>query len=622
MHQFRTHDCGELRLSNVGETVKLSGWIHRKRDHGGVYFVDLRDHYGVTQIVTSEDDTRVAKLSAELYQEFSSLSYESVVTVEGTVVAREEGTVNSDMSTGDVEVVIEKFIVESKADTLPINVNSDKQFPENLRLQYRFLDLRRQKLHENIVLRNSVISHIRQQMVAQGFMEFQTPILTASSPEGARDFLVPSRLNPGKFYALPQAPQQFKQLLMVSGFDKYFQIAPCFRDEDARADRAPGEFYQLDMEMSFVTQEDVFTTIEPVLSGVFEKFSNKAIAETPFPRITYQDSMMKYGSDKPDLRNPIEIVDATDIFRGSGFSIFNKAIDSGCIVRAIPAPKAGANSRSFFDNMISHAQSEFGAKGLGYIIFDESGKGKGPIAKFLSEEKLTELKEVAGLNNGDAVFFSCDVELAAAKIAGQVRSKLGHDLKLIDDSIFKFCWVVDYPFYEWNEDEKKIDFSHNPFSMPQGGMDALMAADTKEKQLALKAYQYDIVCNGIELSSGAIRNHKPEIMYKAFEIAGYDNATVDKEFGGMINAFKFGAPPHGGIAPGIDRMVMLLADEPNIREVICFPMNQNGQDLLMGAPAIANNKQLRELNVMLSPKAKESLESSTKQPDDKKVSNG
>lgn len=608
MHQYRTHTCGALTKEHVGQRIKLSGWLHRKRDHGGVYFIDLRDHYGITQVVTSDQDTPLIKLTAAQYEEITSLSFESVITITGTVLARSDETVNSAMPTGAIEVLIEEYEIISKADTLPLNVNAEYNFPEDLRLKYRFLDLRRDKMHKNIMLRNNVISHLRASMIGAGFMEFQTPILTASSPEGARDFLVPSRIHPGKFFALPQAPQQFKQLLMVSGFDRYFQVAPCFRDEDARADRAPGEFYQLDIEMSFVTQEDVFTTMEPILQGTFEKFSDYQVTKAPFPRIKYWDAMLKYGCDKPDLRNPIIISDATEIFRGSGFSIFAGAIEKGASIRAIPAPGTASQPRSFFDKMIAYAQTELGAKGLAYIVFDADGSAKGPIAKFLSEEKLAELKQTAGLEAGDSVFFTCDKALDASKLAGKVRIKLGEDLDLIEKGVYKFCWVVDFPFYEWNEEDKKIDFSHNPFSMPQGGLEILESADTDEKKLQISAFQYDIVCNGIELSSGAIRNHKPEIMYKAFEIAGYSNEEVDARFGAMIRAFKFGAPPHGGFAPGIDRIVMLLANEPNIREVICFPLNQNAQDLLMCAPAPATAKQLRELNLMLTPSAREAIE--------------
>jgi aspartyl-tRNA synthetase len=605
MHKFRTHTCGELRKSDVGKQVRLSGWVHRKRDHGGVYFIDLRDHYGLAQVVTSDQDDRLHKLSKAQYEKINSISYESVITITGTVVARSDDTVNPDMPTGEIEVVMEDFSIESEADTLPINVNAEYQFPEDLRLRYRFLDLRREKMHKNIMLRNNVIASVRRRMLAAGFMEFQTPILTASSPEGARDFLVPSRLHPGKFFALPQAPQQFKQLLMISGFDRYFQIAPCFRDEDARADRAPGEFYQLDIEMSFVTQEDVFATIEPVLHGLFTEFADgKRVSPAPFPRITYREAMLKYGSDKPDLRNPIILSDVTEVFRGSDFSIFNIGIEKGSVVRAIPAPATASQPRSFFDKMIAFAQTELGAKGLGYVTFTEDGEAKGPIAKFLSEERLKQLQEITGVKPGDSVFFACESENEAARIAGKARDKLGRELGLIKDDCYEFCWIVDYPFYEWNADEKRVDFSHNPFSMPQGGLASLKAADTVEKQLEILAYQYDIVCNGIELCSGAIRNHNVDVMYKAFEITGYDKEQVEKNFGGMLRAFKYGAPPHGGLAPGIDRIVMLLADEPNIREVIAFPLNQNAQDILMGAPSEVTEKQLQELGIMLRSKAK------------------
>ena len=599
---YRTHTCGELNEEYIGQRVTISGWIHRKRDHGGVLFIDLRDHYGITQLVTSEQEENLKKLSNEDYQTLNTISYESVISITGTVVARSPETVNDQLSTGGIEVIIDEYTIHSRAGMLPINVNSDQQFPEELRLQYRFLDLRRRKLHDNILLRSNVIRYIRNKMHDLGFTEFSTPILTASSPEGARDFLVPSRLHPGKFYALPQAPQQFKQLLMVSGFDRYFQIAPCFRDEDARADRAPGEFYQLDVEMSFVNQEDVFSKIEPLMHGLFTEFApaGYSVSPAPFIRIPYAEAILKYGSDKPDLRNPIEICDVTNIFVGSDFSIFTKSIADGAVVRAIPAPGAAAKSRSFFDNMIVFAQTELGAKGLAYIIFD-GAEAKGPIAKFLSHEKLQELKELAHLKDGDAVFFACSTKEEVAKIAGRVRTKLGDELDILEKNIYKFCWIVNFPFFEWNEDEKKIDFSHNPFSMPQGGLEALEAANTIEKQLSLVAYQYDIVCNGIELSSGAIRNHKPEIMYKAFEIVGHSKEFVNEKFSGMINAFQYGAPPHGGIAPGIDRMVMLLANEPNIREVIAFPLNQKAQDLMMNAPSEVSEKQLRELSIMMRP---------------------
>jgi aspartyl-tRNA synthetase len=599
MHPYRTHTCNELRDTHVGQTVKLSGWVHRKRDHGQLLFIDLRDHYGITQLVIDAEHNK------DIFDSLTSVRFESVITAEGKVVARDAATINKDLPTGTIEIVVSSYILESAADVLPLQVNSDAEFPEDTRLTYRFLDLRREKLHKNILLRSKVISSLRRRMTDQGFNEFQTPILTASSPEGARDYLVPSRVHPGKFYALPQAPQMFKQLLMVAGFDRYFQIAPCFRDEDARADRSPGEFYQLDIEMSFVTQEDVFASIEPVLEGLFKEFSSgKAITPAPFPRIAYKQAMLEYGSDKPDLRNPIKIADATEIWRGSGFGIFNKVIEGGGVIRAIPAPKTAEQPRSFFDKMIAYAQS-LGAAGLAYITFLPDGTPKSPIAKFLTPEKLEELKKTAGISNGDSVFFSSGEILAASKLAGQVRTQLGEELNLLEKDCFKFCWVVDFPYYEWDEEENKIIFSHNPFSMPQGGMEILDASvGNKEKLLSILAYQYDIVCNGVELSSGAIRNHRPDLMYKAFEIAGYGKDVVDSRFGAMINAFKFGAPPHGGLAPGVDRMVMLLAGEPNIREVITFPMNQKAEDLMMQAPAYAEEKQLRELHIQLSPKAK------------------
>lgn len=599
MHIFRTHNCNELRQQHVDQKVKLSGWVHRRRDHGNLLFIDLRDHYGITQLVFTDQDLSLKDMA-------SYLRYESVITIEGKVLARSTDTVNTSMKTGEIEVVVDSYIVESESEMLPLIVNTNDDAPEDTRLKYRFLDLRREKLHNNIMLRSSIISELRKLMTESGFTEFQTPILTASSPEGARDFLVPSRLHPGKFYALPQAPQQFKQMLMMSGFDKYFQIAPCFRDEDARADRSPGEFYQLDIEMSFVTQDDIFAAIEPLMYEIFNKFGNKKVSKPPFVRIPYAEAMMKYGSDKPDIRNPVEISDVTEIFRDSEFSLFKESIKKGSIVRAIPAPSTADKSRKFFDNMIKFAIDE-GSGGLGYVQFTKEGEVKGPIAKFLTSEELQELKKIARINSGDAVFFSCAKELDAAKLAGKVRNKLGHDLELIPNDRFDFCWVTDFPFYELNEDTKQIDFSHNPFSMPQGGLEALENAKTQEELLKLKAFQYDIVCNGIELSSGAIRNHKPELMYKAFEIAGYNKIDVDKEFGGMIRAFKFGAPPHGGIAPGIDRMVMLIADTVNIREVIAFPMNQQAEDLLMHAPNHVNEQQLRELNIMLSPSVKSKL---------------
>lgn len=599
MHQYRTHHCSALTAANVGEKVKLSGWVHRKRDHGQLLFIDLRDHYGITQLVVTSDDS--------FFDQATAVRYESVITITGEVVKRSPETVNKELTTGEIEVVVKSFYVESAAETVPIQVNSDKEFPEETRLRYRFLDLRREHVHRNIILRSKVIQDIRKRMVDQGFMEFQTPILTASSPEGARDYLVPSRVHPGKFYALPQAPQQFKQLLMCSGFDRYFQIAPCFRDEDARADRSPGEFYQLDIEMSFVTQDDVFAAIEPVMHGVFTAFSDKKISPMPFKRIPYEESMLVYGNDKPDLRNPLKIAAVESVFAGSGFAIFAKAVEQGKCVRAIPAPGIADRPRSFFDKKIEFAQS-LGAPGLGYIVFEKDGSAKGPIAKFLDEERLSNLRKITGVGAGDAVFFASGTAKEAAHIAGHVRTQLGQELNLIDQNRFEFCWIVDFPFYEWDEDNKKIDFSHNPFSMPQGGLEALSKATSDEELLKIKAYQYDIVCNGIELSSGAIRNHHPELMYKAFEICGYSRDQVDQRFGGMIRAFSYGAPPHGGVAPGIDRIVMLLADQQNIREVIAFPMNQKAEDLLMNAPSEVDAKQLRELNIQLSPKAKELLE--------------
>lgn len=584
LNPYRSHTCGDLRLSNAKETVRLSGWVHRKRDHGQLLFIDLRDHYGLTQCVIDVDNP-LFKLAEEV-------KLESVITIVGRVVQRMADTVNHQMPTGEIEVVIDEVIIQSKADLLPLQVNSNAEFPEETRLKYRFLDLRREKMHENIILRSKVISRLRQKMIDQGFLEFQTPILTASSPEGARDYLVPSRLHPGKFYALPQAPQQFKQLLMVAGFDKYFQIAPCFRDEDARADRSPGEFYQLDFEMSFVTQEDVFTAIEPVLHDVFVEFGKgKTVTPLPFPRIPYAESMMKYGSDKPDLRNPLIITDVTDVFRGSSFGLFANSIEHGSIVRAIPAPKTAENSRGFFDKMNEWAREQ-GAGGLGYIVMASEGP-KGPIARHLDEERLKKLRFITGIQEGDSVFFACDKPKAAEKLAGLARTRLGEELNLIDKNAFNFCFIVDFPMYEYDEDKGKIEFSHNPFCMPQGGLEAL---ETKDP-LDIIAYQYDIVCNGLELCSGGIRNHLPEIMIKAFTLAGYGHEQVEQKFSGMLNAFRYGAPPHGGAAPGIDRIVMLLADEPNLREVVAFPMTQRAEDLLVGAPAEATPEQLRELHM-------------------------
>ncbi|MCF6196139.1 MAG: aspartate--tRNA ligase [Emcibacter sp.] len=588
MHEYRTHTCEALRAENVGEVVLLSGWVHRKRDHGGLLFIDLRDHYGLTQCVIDTDNPN--------FNVAESLRAESVIRVKGKVVSRTEDTINENLPTGHVELIIEELDLLSAAAELPLPVFGEQDYPEDIRLTYRFLDLRRERLHRNIVLRSDVISSIRRRMVELNFREYQTPILTASSPEGARDFLVPSRLHPGKFYALPQAPQQFKQLLMIAGFDRYFQIAPCFRDEDARADRSPGEFYQLDVEMSFVTQEDVFAAIEPLMIGLFEEFTTKKVTQSPFPRIAFKDSMLKYGNDKPDLRNPVEISDVTEVFRGSGFGIFAGAVEKGAVVRAIPAPGAGgAKARSFFDKMNDWARGE-GYAGLGYIRFKE-GEALGPIAKNLDDDRLAQLREIAGLGDDDGVFFACGKEMEAAKLAGFARTKVGEDLELINDDEFKFCWIVDFPMYEYDEVEKKLDFSHNPFSMPQGGMEALETMNPED----ILGYQYDIVCNGIELSSGAIRNHKPEIMYKAFELAGYDKSVVEERFSGMLNALKFGAPPHGGIAPGVDRIVMLIADEPNIREVIIFPMNQKAEDLMMKAPSEVSAKQMRELHLRTIP---------------------
>ena len=587
MHKYRTHKCDELRHDNVKDVVKLSGWVHRKRDHGQLIFIDLRDHYGLTQVVVDS--------SNDNFSIIENLTLESVITITGIVVERSSDTINKSIPTGDIEVNLTELEIISKSNALPLQVNSDEDYGEETRLKFRYLDLRRNRPHSNIILRSNIIQTIRNKMLELGFIEFQTPILTASSPEGARDFLVPSRLNKGKFYALPQAPQQFKQLIMVSGFDKYFQIAPCFRDEDSRADRSPGEFYQLDLEMSYVDQEDVFDAVEPVIREVFTKFSNKTIDEV-FPKITYKDSMLKYGNDKPDLRFDLEIQDVTEVFTNSGFSIFANSIENGSVVRAIPGPNCG--SRSVADRMNSWAQSE-GAPGMGYIIYSES-TAKGPVANALGIEKALSMRDLFNLKDGDALFFSCAKQNDAASLAGKARVKIATDKKLIKENIFKFCWIVDYPMFEKDENTGNIEFSHNPFSMPQGGMDALLNKDP----LDILAYQYDLVCNGIELSSGAIRNHVPDIMYKAFEIAGHKPDVVDNKFPGLINAFKFGAPPHGGIAPGIDRIVMLLADEPNIREVILFPMTGKAEDLMMNAPNDINEVQLKELGIKLDKKIK------------------
>jgi len=587
MHAYRTHNCSALRSADVGSTVRLSGWVHRKRDHGGVLFVDLRDHYGITQIVADEDSPALPVLDG--------LKLESVVTIDGEVKARDAEAVNANLPTGEIEVFAREVTIQSRAEELPLPVAGEQEYPEDIRLKYRFVDLRRETMHANIMLRSAVIASTRRRMIELGFTEFQTPILGASSPEGARDYLVPARMHPGRFYALPQAPQMFKQLLMVAGFDRYFQIAPCFRDEDLRADRSP-EFYQLDFEMSFVTQEDVFAALEPVLAGVFEEFANgKSVTPAgTFPRIPYAEAILKYGTDKPDLRNPITISDVSHHFTQSGFGIFEKIVGGGGVVRAIPAPDTAEKSRKFFDEMNDWSRRE-GYAGLGYVT-RKGGEFGGPIAKNHGPENMARLYDELGLGENDGLFFAAGKEKEAAKLAGAARTRVGEMLDLIEPDCFKFCWIVDFPMFEYDEDAKKVDFSHNPFSMPQGEMEAL---ETKDP-LDILAWQYDIVCNGYELSSGAIRNHRPDIMYKAFEIAGYSREDVDANFSGMIEAFKLGAPPHGGSAPGIDRIVMLLADEPNIREVIAFPMNQRAQDLMMGAPSEASPKQLRELSIRLA----------------------
>ena len=585
MHAYRTHKCAELRASQVGETVRLSGWVHRKRDHGGVLFVDLRDHYGMTQIVADSDSPALAILEG--------LRVESVVTIDGEVKARSASTVNANLPTGEIEVYARGATILSRSDELPLPVAGEQEYPEETRLKYRFLDLRRETLHANIVKRAAIVRETRNRMEAIGFTEYSTPILTASSPEGARDFLVPSRIHPGKFFALPQAPQQYKQLLMVAGFDRYFQIAPCFRDEDPRADRLPGEFYQLDLEMSFVTQEEVWETMEPVMAGVFEAFADgkKVTPAGAFPRIPYSQSMLDYGTDKPDLRNPLIIKDVTDHFRSSGFGLFEKIVGSGGVVRAIPAPKTAEKSRKFFDEMNDWARSE-GHAGLGYVT-RKAGEFGGPIAKNHGEEGMLALYEAIGLGPDDGCFFAAGNPEQAAKLAGAARTRCGEQLDLIDKDSFRFCWIIDFPFYEYSEEEKKIDFAHNPFSMPQGGLEALETQDP----LTIKAYQYDMVCNGYELASGSIRNQHPDLMVKAFELTGLTQADVEERFGGMYRAFQFGAPPHGGMAAGVDRMVMLLCGVQNLREITLFPMNQRAEDLLMGAPSPAMTKQLRELHI-------------------------
>jgi aspartyl-tRNA synthetase len=585
MHRYRTHYCGRVGEVDIGKQVKVSGWIHSVRDHGGIIFIDLRDYTGLLQVVIDP--------KMDFYKSLESWRLETVLCFTGTIVARDKETINPKLSTGAIEMVAETMEVLGEAEVIPFQIAKDDGAPEHIRLKYRFLDLRREKLRNNIFLRGQVIAEIRKKMIEMGFFEFQTPILTSSSPEGARDYLVPSRLHPGKFYALPQAPQQFKQLLMVAGFDRYFQIAPCFRDEDARADRSPGEFYQLDVEMSFVTQDDVFAAMENLMMHIFKKFSRKDVTKAPFPRITYKDTMLKYGCDKPDLRNPLVIVDVGEIFTNSAFNAFADVVKKGGVVRAIKVPGISSQPRKFFDDMVKFAQ-EVGSKGLGYIVFEE-GQIKSPIAKFLSEEEISKIKIAGDIKNGDVIFFVADKESKTCEIAGKVRTELANRLNLIKKDCFKFCWIVDFPMFELDPETNSITFSHNPFSMPQGGMEAL----TGKNPLDIKAFQYDIVCNGVELSSGAIRNHKPDVMYKAFEMAGYGKETVDNKFGGMINAFKFGAPPHGGIAPGVDRIVMLLADEPNIREVIAFPFNQQAQDLMMNAPSEVTPKQLRELHIKI-----------------------
>ena len=592
MNKYRTHNCAELTINNIGKQIILSGWIHKKRDHGNLLFIDLRDHYGMTQCVIDNKN--------EYFSALEKIKLETVIRIEGEVIARTPETINKELATGSIEVSIKNFYVLGSTKELPLPVFSDQEYSEEIRLKYRYLDLRRKKLHQNIILRSNVISFIRKKMESLGFLEYQTPILTSSSPEGARDFLVPSRLNPGKFYALPQAPQQFKQLIMVSGFDRYFQIAPCFRDEDARADRSPGEFYQLDIEMSFVEQEDVFQVVEPLLHEVFTKFSKGySISKTPFKRFKYKDAMLKFGTDKPDLRNPIEISDVTEIFEREDvkLEIFKKLIQKKSVVRCVVAKNVSSKPRSFFDNLDKGAKTE-GASGLGYIILESNNgklEGKGPIAKFFSEDAINTLCKKINAGGGDAIFFICDVKKNAEKFSAWARTEIAKNLELIKDNVFEFCWVTDYPMFEYNEIDKKIDFSHNPFSMPQTPMDLIDKTDPLE----LLAYQYDIVCNGIELSSGAIRNHVPELMYKLFKIAGYSKEEVDNKFSGMINALSYGAPPHGGIAPGIDRIIMLLAGEKNIREVTMFPLNQNAQDLMMNAPSDVSEKQLKELNIKL-----------------------
>ena len=586
MHQYRTHNCGQLRLNDKDKEIRLSGWVHRKRDHGNLLFIDLRDHYGITQVVLDKKN--------KYFSTAEKTTSESVITVTGKVVPRSDETLNKKIPTGEIEISVDEYISESNSKPLPLEVNSDKDYGEDTRLKYRYLDLRRSKMQKNILLRNKVISLIREGMIKQNFVEIQTPILTASSPEGARDYLVPSRINPGKFYALPQAPQQFKQLLMIAGFDKYFQIAPCFRDEDSRADRSPGEFYQLDYEMSFVTQEDVFNALEPVLFDVFTKLTeNFHVSKPPFKKIPFDECVAKYGNDKPDLRNPLILSNVTDVFKNSSFKLFADSINKGSIVIAIPAPDTNDQPRTFFDKLNSWAKNE-DQGGMGYVQF-VNNEGKGPIANNLDKDRLKKFLEIDGMNGNSSIFFLCGKADEIMEFAATARMKIANELKLIKENEFKFCWVIDYPMYQKNIETNKIEFSHNPFSMPQGGLEEL----EKKDPLDIKAYQYDIVCNGVELSSGAIRNHKPEIMIKAFEIAGYSKKDLEKQFSGLLQAFNYGAPPHGGCAPGIDRIVMLIAGEPNIREVIPFPFNQKAEDLMMNAPAEIDEERLKELSLKI-----------------------
>ena len=592
MHQFRTHNCGQLRKNDIGKTVRISGWVHSVRDHGGIIFIDLRDHYGLTQVVIDP--------SKSFYKGVDHWRVESTLCFTGDVVERIPEAINDKLDTGEIEIAADEMNTLGESKIIPFQISKDEECNESLRLEHRFLDMRRKKLHDNLILRSKIIARLRELMTNEGFMEMQTPILTSSSPEGARDYLVPSRVHPGKFYALPQAPQQFKQLLMTSGFDRYFQIAPCFRDEDARADRSPGEFYQLDMELAFATQDDVFEVNERVLHSIFTEFSDKKTDDIPFKRIPYREAMEKYGTDKPDLRNPLIIQDATELFRDSDFKAFSGVVEDGGKVLTIAAKECASQSRKFFDDMVKFAQG-IGSKGLGYLRWND-GEIQSPIAKFLNEETIDALKELGNVNEGDVMFFIADNEKTARDIGGQVRDELADRLELIDQNVFKFCWIVDFPMYEL-DDDGKVEFSHNPFSMPQGGMDDLL----NKNPLDILAYQYDIVCNGVELSSGAVRNHSPELMIKAFEIAGYDKSVVESKFPALYKAFQFGAPPHAGIAPGVDRIIMLLADEPNIREVIAFPMNQKAQDLLMNAPCEVEHTQLRELNLQLKPSKKNKI---------------